>query len=309
MRHDATLPDQVSSALNPHGLVIFLFHGVIEKNHHPVRNYTGKHLEKELFEACIARLTREGKALSMDQVLEFCSGQKPLPPRSYAITFDDGFENNVTIAAPILQRWETPAMIYLTSAFVEGNRMSWIDRIERAVEETSEESIQSENTPVSFPLINRDDKIAFLNAVRTYVKNNPDCDPEKIADRICVQLRDRREGRSNDPLDRKLSWQQIREARESGILAFGGHSHTHRILSFLPVDQLAEELDTSLALLRERAEIGPEHYSYPEGLAHCFTEEVIAALKQRGVKCCPTAIAGVNRLPADPFRLCRILVA
>lgn len=309
MKHDEALPDQLASFLEQDGVVIFLFHGVIEKHSHPVRNYTGKHLEKKLFESCIRQLAHAGKALSMVQVLEHCRNQCPFPPQSYAITFDDGFENNLTIAAPILQKWQTPAMVYLTTSFIEENRMSWIDRIERAVEETLEKKIRLEGENLFFSLDTPKEKIVFLKAVRTYAKNNPACDPGKMADRICQELRDHGSDQSNDPLDQKLSWKQIREARKSGLLDFGGHSHTHKILSFLASDQLAQELDNSFALLRNRAEIGPEHYSYPEGLAHCFNGEVIDALQQRGVKCCPTAMAGVNRPSADPFRLCRILVA
>ena len=309
MTHDATLPDQVAARLDPRGVVIFLFHGVIEIHNHPIRNYTGKHLLLSLFEGCMARLCRKGTALSMDEILERLKKRVPFPPYSFAVTFDDGFENNLTVAAPILQHWKIPATIYLTTSFVESNHMSWVDRIERAVEETQMNEIRLQKELPLFTLRGDDEKIRFLKAVRTYVKSNHACLPQLLADEICQRLGDNREGRSDDPLDKKLSWEQVAKAQAAKLFHFGGHSHTHAILSFLSQEHLDFELDTSLRLLRERAGIGPVHYSYPEGMAHCFSGRVIQAMQQRGVECCPTAMEGINRVGDDPFHLRRFLVA
>jgi hypothetical protein len=80
-------------------------------------------------------------------------------------------------------------------------------------------------------------------------------------------------------------------------------------LSFLSPERLAFELDTSIGLMRDKGGVTATHYSYPEGLAHCFNDTVIAELKARGVRCCPTAIDGLNHTGADPFRLRRVMVA
>jgi hypothetical protein len=123
-------------------LAIFLFHGVINQQTHRVRNYTGKHIQADLFATCMKRLTKFGNVLSMDEVLYICEIGEALPPRDYAVTFDDEFENNISVAAPILSNYGIPAMIYITSAFVEGNQMSWIDCIENAVEMTTMDKIK-----------------------------------------------------------------------------------------------------------------------------------------------------------------------
>lgn len=309
MIHDETLPDQVVERLNPQGVVIFLFHGVIARQEHSIRNYTGKHLLQPLFESCMARLSRKGTALSMDEILAISKKRAPFPPNSFAVTFDDGFENNLTLAAPILRHWRIPATVYLTTSFIESNQMSWIDRIERAVEETQAKEIRLETNLSPHSLQHQNGKIEFLKAVRIHAKTRTECCPHRLADEICEELGNVRGDQSDDALDKKLNWKQVAEARASGILHFGGHSHTHAILSFLSTEQLDAELDTSLGLLRERGGVGPIHYSYPEGLAHCFSDQVIQAMRKRGVECCPTAIEGVNTEGTDPFRLFRILVA
>jgi peptidoglycan/xylan/chitin deacetylase (PgdA/CDA1 family) len=309
MIHDDTLPDRVASHLADDTLAIFLIHGVIPRQVHRVRNYTGKHMTAELFARVMQRLAAEGAPLSMDQVLEHCESGTPFPRRAFVLTFDDGFENNLSVAAPIMADNNIPGIIYATSGFVEENGMSWIDRIEYVVEDAPAQSMRASWTDEVFHLDGAESRIAFLKAVRRYVKNDPNCDSNQFADALCAQL-----GRpglitSDDPLDKKLNWKQMRVTHGNGLLLFGGHTHTHPILSFLPPDRLAFELDTSLKLMREKADVGPLHYSYPEGLAHCFSDSVIAELKVRGVRCCPTAMDGVNRAGADPFHLLRIMVA
>jgi hypothetical protein len=68
------------------------------------------------------------------------------------------------------------------------------------------------------------------------------------------------------------------------------------------------EIDTSLALLRKKGGLKVHHYSYPEGLSHCYGEREIAVLKNRGIVCSPTAIEGINLAGVDLFNLFRIMV-
>lgn len=308
MIHDSTLPDRLVDLLPEDGLAIFLFHGVIPRQKHAVRNYTGKHILAPLFAESMRRLAQEGHALSMDEVLAHCESGERLPPRAFAITFDDGFENNRSVAAPILADFGIPATIYVTSDFIERNGMSWIDRIEQAVEEAPAQLLDVEWAQAPFPLTDTESRIAFLNAVRKHVKSTPGCDANAFADALTARLGKAGGSAADDLLDLKLTWPQVRELHESDLFTIGGHSHTHAILSFLSPEQLATELDTSLSLLQQKAAVGPEHYSYPEGLQHCYSDAVITALKQRGVRCCPTAIEGINRAGEDPFHLRRIMV-
>jgi peptidoglycan/xylan/chitin deacetylase (PgdA/CDA1 family) len=246
----------------------------------------------------------------MDQVLQYLEQKEPFPPNSFALTFDDGFENNFSVAEPILKRYSVPAMIYLTTDFISRNSMSWIDRIEFAVELTKKQSIYSDWCNSSFTLNNSENRIQFLSAVRKHVKSTRTCNPNEFADKLCLELGFPDIASSNDPLDKKLSWKQIRDIGQSSkYLSFGGHSHTHAILSFLSSDELNYELDTSLDLMTNNGGLKTIHYSYPEGLKHCYSKDVIQELKKRGIKCCPTAIAGVNSELTDPFHLTRVMVA
>ncbi len=287
-------------------LTIFLFHGVIAHSEGRVRNYTSKHLLASVFRDAIEGLARAGEPLSMDQVAETCKSARPFPKGAFAVTFDDGFENNWSVARPILEELKIPATIYVTTRFVDENAMSWIDRIEWAFEciEAGTLELPWSAAPVQFH--DDESKVRVLNDIRRNVKSNIAFNSEALVSDIFRQLDLEEIHSSESSLDRKLNWQQVREWIAPGYLV-GGRSHTHPILSFLPPEKLAWELDTSLRLMKERAGIATPHYSYPEGLAHCYSEAVILALKSRGIVCSPTAIDGVNPPGSDPFHLRRVM--
>jgi peptidoglycan/xylan/chitin deacetylase (PgdA/CDA1 family) len=51
--------------------------------------------------------------LNCDDLLDIRSGRMPLPPRPVAITFDDGYESNYTMAFPAIRRCGQKATIYV----------------------------------------------------------------------------------------------------------------------------------------------------------------------------------------------------
>lgn len=308
MKHDNNLPNLLLERLKPDQVAIFLFHGVIKKQTNPVRNYTGKHIEEKIFDDCMFALSKKGKSLSMDEILFHYENKLPFSDYSYSITFDDGFENNISVAAPILEKYSIKSMVYITTSFIQSNMMSWIDRIEYAVENTYLTKYKKSWTNQYHLLNNKERKISFLQDIRKYVKSTKTIDPNEFADNLCKVLGFAGLNSSNDILDKKLNWEQIKEIVNSKLMSIGGHTHSHAILSFLSQEELESEIDISLQLLKEKTGLKTIHFSYPEGLSHCFSEREIIELSKRGIKCCPTAIDGTNKYNQNPFHLKRIMV-
>jgi Predicted xylanase/chitin deacetylase len=86
-------------------------------------------------------ITASGRTpITLSQLRDGIGGQAALPARPVVITFDDGFSDTLTIAAPLLGRAAIPATIYLTSGFLTrrspgGDRMlDWAQTRELALQ-------------------------------------------------------------------------------------------------------------------------------------------------------------------------------
>lgn len=288
---------------------IFLFHGVVESLPYRVRNYNRKHLSADAFRAVLeGLLSAGGRPLTMNDVYEHCRNGEPYPPKAFAVTFDDGFRNNLTVALPIMRSLGVPATFYLTTRFIDENAMSWVDRLEHAFERMTHGSVQLPWEARRRDFATAQEQIAVLADIRTRLKSDPAADLDAAVSQIVASLGVEEVRASDDPLDAKLSWQEVRTLAAQPDCIVGGHSHSHGILSFLAPAELEPELDLSFSLLAEKGGVASHHYSYPEGLRHCYSEPVIEALKRRGIGCCPSAEDGLNDPGTDPFRLKRIFV-
>jgi peptidoglycan/xylan/chitin deacetylase (PgdA/CDA1 family) len=88
---------------------------------------------------------------------------------------------------------------------------------------------------------------------------------------------DRAAGR---PLDRMLSWAQVRELARSGI-EIGAHSHSHAQLDQLPGAVLREELRNSKALLESETDVPVRSMAYPFGYSSASVRSEVLATGYR----------------------------
>lgn len=299
--------DNCQSVLRRDEVAIFLFHGVIPEQAHRVRNYTRKHLPRADFEKSLATLRERGRPLSIPQIADLMKSGGRLPEYGYAITFDDGFENNLAVAAPLLERYETPATFYVCSSFIDENRMSWTDQIERAFEAAASIRLRRPELQLDTTLRTAEEKIDALNRIRVYVKSNPGVDPYAFAAKMVAAAGEPSPERDRW-LDQKLSWDQVAELASHPLFEVGAHGLSHKILSFLPAPELKHEVRESIRKVAKATGRKVPHFSYPEGLEHCYSAEVIAELKAAGIVCSPTAVEGTNGPGTDPFLLRRTFV-
>jgi peptidoglycan/xylan/chitin deacetylase (PgdA/CDA1 family) len=73
-----------------------------------------------LFERQLAGLVRSGwQAWPLSQVLTCLERDLPIPAKTFVVTFDDGYVNNLTQAFPILTRLHVPATLFLATAYLD----------------------------------------------------------------------------------------------------------------------------------------------------------------------------------------------
>ena len=72
-------------------------------------------------------ISRHLMPLPLDEAVERCM-RNELPPLAVAVTFDDGYADNCTVALPILKKHGVPATFFITTGYLNGGRM-WNDTI------------------------------------------------------------------------------------------------------------------------------------------------------------------------------------
>jgi peptidoglycan/xylan/chitin deacetylase (PgdA/CDA1 family) len=70
------------------------------------------------FAAQMEELRATRTVTTLDDALDALRGQRPLPARAVAITFDDGYRDNFTFAVPILERFGFPATFFIATGYI-----------------------------------------------------------------------------------------------------------------------------------------------------------------------------------------------
>jgi peptidoglycan/xylan/chitin deacetylase (PgdA/CDA1 family) len=85
------------------------------------------------FERQLDLVGRLGRVVPLGEALETLSRGGRLPARAVAITFDDGYRDNLEWAAPALERRGMPATFFLVPGLLSGGAHAWWERVAWAV--------------------------------------------------------------------------------------------------------------------------------------------------------------------------------
>ena len=98
-----------------------VFHRVVKPTQKH-KNYSSPPtaLDVTVFEEIINIIAKKCCPLSIDEALYKIKRHR-LSPKTFVITFDDGYLDNYEIALPILHRYQVPAIIYITSGFIDSS--------------------------------------------------------------------------------------------------------------------------------------------------------------------------------------------
>jgi hypothetical protein len=96
---------------------IVAYHSIADRHDHLVAQLS---LPVDAFERQLRFLARHGfHTVTLHQVHDYLRGGTPLPPRSVALTFDDGYLDNWVHAFPLLQKYGMKGTIFVVNEFVD----------------------------------------------------------------------------------------------------------------------------------------------------------------------------------------------
>jgi len=94
-------------------VVILCYHGVTERRERNPADRYGLHIRADRFEAQLDYLRKNFQVISLAEFLEARRGNACLPDRAVVLTFDDGYRNFLTSAAPRLAARGFPVSLFL----------------------------------------------------------------------------------------------------------------------------------------------------------------------------------------------------
>lgn len=224
------------------------------------------------------------------------------PRMSYALTFDDGYRDNLGLIDAHLG--EVPAVVYVATGHVGGEPI-WAYRLAHAVESRSRDALDLGGLGLGhFDLALGDDRHRLYTLLPPRLKKLEPAELEAWIDHICEQTRPRPLPHDHREM---LEWGEVRRLAANGV-EIGGHTCSHAILSRLDEASAREEIGLSRASIAAELGAPPRHFAYPNGSATDFGERDVRLVREAGFETATTSIEGVNRPGADPYRLLRFNV-
>ena len=257
-------------------MIFLCYHGVTKHKSKNIENFSGKHLDKEIFRKQMEILKKKCKILDIHLIYYHLKNNIPFEKNSVAISFDDGFENNFSQAVPILKKLKIPAIFYICPQNIEKKNMFWVDKIEALIINTVRKSIYLKSLRKNYSLKNNSDKKKAILAIKNFCKSQS----VKKKDDIINELYFITKKKNSLKLIKNYkiaSWSQIKSTAKNHLFEIGGHSMEHDIFTKIPKNKLYNEIKNCISLIKKRTGIRINHFSYPEGK---YNQKTIDILKQ-----------------------------
>ena len=221
-----------------------------------------------------------------------------LPPRALCVTFDDGYADNLLVAAPICRRFGVPVTVFVASGYLDG-RIMWNDRVIESVRRAPGDHVDlTEFGYGRYRLGASAQRVALIGELLKGWKYLPFEEREDLTREVAARYAPA----LDSPM---LSRAQVRQLRDSGV-EIGGHTVTHPILARTDADtsvrEIADNKDDLEGLLGDRLRF----FAYPNGLPkRDFTLDHVEMVRRVGYDAALSTQAGVSTAGTDRFQMPR----
>ncbi len=226
-----------------------------------------------------------------------------LPSRALAITFDDGYADNASVAMPLLRKHGLCATFFVSTGYLDGGRM-WNDTVTHAVRHTQRATV--EGAELGLPGVPRlsfdgwDARRAAAGQLLRATKYLGDAAREAAVRAVAERL-----GVSAFPDDLMMSSAQVRSLRDGGM-QIGAHTVSHPILAQLPRPQALHEVRASRVALEGLLDQAVTVFAYPNGKPHQdYSAESVAVVREAGFETAVTTEWGSAGPDVDPWQVPR----
>jgi peptidoglycan/xylan/chitin deacetylase (PgdA/CDA1 family) len=245
----------------PSGAIVLMYHSVAPADTYAFVDSPNR-ISPELFRRQMTFLARYRRVVPLSQLVEdLVAGKTPLAG-TVSITFDDGYRDNLTTAAPILSELRLPATLFLATGYVERGQSQWADVLHWMISHrTSKWLVIPGEDRDAFNLDTAVDGRLAREALHRRLLEADYCLRCTLLDEVARQLSPR-----GIAPRLTLTWDEVRTLqRDFPLIDIGGHTRDHIDLSRHGDATAVAEINGCAADLRRELQLEPGHFSFPYG--------------------------------------------
>ena len=284
------------------GLAILRYHAVCGDEGHSYAD-PGICVTPAGFERHVAYLASRYRVLPLPEAASYIRAGKTLPANAVAITFDDGYADNLP-AARVLHKYGVNATFYITAGCLKGEAPFWPSEIRQLVARMTTPTIELEanGNRVSIRCGNAAERRLAIRALAKLFKSQT----IPVRERLREQLRAAAGG--GDTVSYMLTWDELREMHRLGM-TIGAHTVTHPNLPNAGLEAARTEIEGSRTRLERELAAPVTMFSYPNGGAERYMTRAVAQLvRDSGFEAASTSWNGFAGPASDVFALERVQV-
>jgi peptidoglycan/xylan/chitin deacetylase (PgdA/CDA1 family) len=203
-----------------------------------------------------------------------------LPSRAVALTFDDGYEDQLFEAKPLLEKYQTPATFFVTTGYLDGE--FWWNELENILfcpaKLPQDLSTAINGKPFHWSCNTSEQSTGVGDSRRNLLFSLYQrmlSIPPQQQQSLLSRLREWTGADSFQTKSKALSCEEVVELASGNLIEIGAHSVTHPLLNILPLAAQRLEIHESKAFLEKLIEQPISGFSYPNGAASECTRDVV----------------------------------
>ena len=209
------------------------------------------------FENQVKMMKSKYKSCSMDEFLN--NLKKDKNEFMLTITFDDGYKDNLIHALPILEKYEVPALIYITTRFLKQHVDLWWFELIETIQNKSALRFNYEKHNFNFILKSQKQKFSTYLALRKiFMKLKIDRQIELLE--IITGTKERKNYSKIC-----LSPEEVKILDNHDLITIGSHGHNHLNFKILNDEEIQNDVGKSLEVLENLLNHKIKHFCYPYG--------------------------------------------
>jgi len=214
-----------------------------------------------------------------------------------AVTFDDGYKDNLTEARPMLERADIPATLFALAG--ESGEEFWWDDLEQVL--FRPETLPSSLNVAGEEMRSEERSALYLKSHRTLQRM-----PQAERRNAIRTLKSQVNVSTAPPL--RLTDDELRSLASGGLVEIGGHSLTHPVLSRLSVEEQRREIFGCKRRLEELLGSPLRSFAYPFGASTDFNQDSVDLVKQAGFESGFAVASDALWHSTDRFQVPRVIV-